>query len=678
MIRNEKKVSFILCTNSDLWLGECIRYIQALEVPEGIEVEILEVRDAVSMTAGYNEGMNATDAKYKVYLHQDVFIINRHFIQDILDIFSQDANIGMIGLVGSQQMPENAVMWSGDRVQNSQEQVEWENYRYHLEDGVWEVECIDGLLMATQYDVPWREDLFDGWDFYDVSQSCEMRRRGYSVVVPVQKHVWYVHGDKLILSLWNYNKYRKIFMEYYRKSKKKEGVTVLLLAHNQQEYTKIAVDSFRRFGKGELSLVLVDNGSTDGLKDWASCQTDLTYVLLDEGPIGWGKAINMVMTELQIATDVLVIQANYALTPGCLQQLLEALYQSEDIGAVGGISNGARFHQGFTEEITDYGAAVQAALSQKPVKIRQSMSLFHGAVLFKKETLDRLGVFEEGVDGLPALMQDYCLRMIMSEIKMVVTTGALLWNMENASKGIVAGNDLKVLAEKWQMHYFNGSYNENLILPIEAAPEDEISVLEVGCDCGGTLLEIKNRFPKAKVFGVELNERAASIASHFATVETANIEEKGLGFSQGSLDYIIFGDVLEHLRDPEETLVYCRKLLRKGGKIIANIPNVMHISVMEQLLRGDFTYTDTGLLDRTHIHLFTYYEIERMFQRAGYRLCDTNSVVLPITKKQQELIDKLMDLKEGASRFMYETFQYNIKACVYDVGQENSEGGKGE
>ncbi len=27
------------------------------------------------------------------------------------------------------------------------------------------VECIDGLLMATQYDVPWREDLFDGFDF---------------------------------------------------------------------------------------------------------------------------------------------------------------------------------------------------------------------------------------------------------------------------------------------------------------------------------------------------------------------------------------------------------------------------------------------------------------------------------------------------------------------------------
>ena len=28
-------------------------------------------------------------------------------------------------------------------------------------NGVIEVEAIDGLLMATQYDIPWRDDLFD-------------------------------------------------------------------------------------------------------------------------------------------------------------------------------------------------------------------------------------------------------------------------------------------------------------------------------------------------------------------------------------------------------------------------------------------------------------------------------------------------------------------------------------
>lgn len=216
---NDKKVCFIICANDEMYFGECLRYIQWLHVPEGIETEILEIRDAVSMTAGYNEGMKCSDAKYKVYLHQDTFIKNRNFIRDILDIFQADAQIGMIGMVGSEKLAVNAVMWSGFRVVPAKS-MPWEEYEYSLKDGYQEVDCIDGLLMVTQYDVEWREDIFKGWDFYDISQSFEMRRRGYKVVVPIQRNPWYIHDDKVILQLWNYNSSRKIFLEEYREDMK--------------------------------------------------------------------------------------------------------------------------------------------------------------------------------------------------------------------------------------------------------------------------------------------------------------------------------------------------------------------------------------------------------------------------------------------------------------------------
>jgi len=213
---NSSKICFIICANDELYLGECIRYIQWLRVPEGMELEILEIRDAVSMTAGYNEGMKCSDAKYKVYLHQDVFIKNRNFISDIINIFQQDTQIGMIGLVGSEKLPANGVMWSGERVVYGPQIIPWEQYCYQMEDGYWEVACVDGLLMATQYDVEWREDLFEGWDFYDISQSFEMRRHGFKVVVPVQNNAWYIHDDKVVIQLWNYNKNRNIFLKEYR------------------------------------------------------------------------------------------------------------------------------------------------------------------------------------------------------------------------------------------------------------------------------------------------------------------------------------------------------------------------------------------------------------------------------------------------------------------------------
>lgn len=218
MIVDENKICFILCVNNALFYEECVRYIQQLLVPEGMQIEILAVQEATSMAAGYNEGMQSSDAKYKVYMHQDVFIINRYFIYDIVSLFRKDAQIGMIGMVGNIAIPENGVMWSGERVKYGSKDIPWEEYRYDEKDGLWEVECIDGLLMATQYDIPWREDLFDGWDFYDISQSCEIRKKGYRVVVPVQNCSWYLHDDKPVLQLWDYNRYRRVFIDNYMRN----------------------------------------------------------------------------------------------------------------------------------------------------------------------------------------------------------------------------------------------------------------------------------------------------------------------------------------------------------------------------------------------------------------------------------------------------------------------------
>lgn len=215
MLLNENKIAFIICVNDELFFKECVRYIHSLAVPENMEVEILEIRDAVSMTAGYNEGMNISDAKYKIYMHQDVFLIYKYFIYDIVEMFRKYPDVGMIGMVGSERMPKNGIMWSEKRVGLEKRETRWEEYRYQPEDGFWDVKCIDGLLMATQADVTWREDLFDGWDFYDIAQCCEVRKRGYRIIVPVAKCPWYLHDDKQILSLLNYNKYRKIFCREY-------------------------------------------------------------------------------------------------------------------------------------------------------------------------------------------------------------------------------------------------------------------------------------------------------------------------------------------------------------------------------------------------------------------------------------------------------------------------------
>lgn len=214
---NEQKICFILCTNNELYEKECISYIRKLNVPSGYAIQIIPIRGAVSMTAGYNQGMNQSDAKYKIYLHQDVFIIYQDFLTELLALFTEKS-IGMVGMVGSLNFNESSVMWFGNRIGmlHSNSIFFSDSYLFGEVDGKYqEVEAVDGLLMATQYDIPWREDIFTGWDFYDASQSMEFRRSGYKVVVPATEKPWCIHDDG-ILNLNNYYQEREKYLKEYR------------------------------------------------------------------------------------------------------------------------------------------------------------------------------------------------------------------------------------------------------------------------------------------------------------------------------------------------------------------------------------------------------------------------------------------------------------------------------
>ena len=92
-------------------------------------------------------------------------------------------------------------------------------------------------------------------------------------------------------------------------------VTALVLAHNGIENIELVVKSFQLFCDVEVSLVIVDDGTTDGLQDWAKDQEDITYVFLDEGKMNSGAVLNMVRKELGIDTDLLTMEGNYMLTP---------------------------------------------------------------------------------------------------------------------------------------------------------------------------------------------------------------------------------------------------------------------------------------------------------------------------------------------------------------------------
>lgn len=152
---------------------------------------------------------------------------------------------------------------------------------------------------------------------------------------------------------------------------------------------------------------------------------------------------------------------------------------------------------------------------------------------------------------------------------------------------------------------------------IEAVPEGCEVILDVGCG-KGTLGRWFKENGVAQVWGVELMPGPGEASKQWLDrVVIGNVEQTALPFPAGSVDCIICADLLEHTADPWTVVANLKKLLKPTGCIIASIPNVGFHRNIRRMIRGQWLYTDEGLLDRTHLRFFTFQTIEEMFARNG-------------------------------------------------------------
>ncbi|MBU9736568.1 class I SAM-dependent methyltransferase [Diplocloster agilis] len=145
------------------------------------------------------------------------------------------------------------------------------------------------------------------------------------------------------------------------------------------------------------------------------------------------------------------------------------------------------------------------------------------------------------------------------------------------------------------------------------------TVLEFG-PANGRLTKYLKEELKCDVYLVEIEEEAGAEALKFGKeLIVGDIEEfKWVQkYRNIKFDYMIFADVLEHLRNPEKVLLLSKGLLKQEGSMFISVPNLAHNSVVIDLINNKFQYSDIGLLDNTHIHFFTVHHLNEMLARAG-------------------------------------------------------------
>lgn len=154
---------------------------------------------------------------------------------------------------------------------------------------------------------------------------------------------------------------------------------------------------------------------------------------------------------------------------------------------------------------------------------------------------------------------------------------------------------------------------------LPAAPR---RLLDVGCGNGATGAAAKERWPGLVAIGIEIVPEAARRAQDrldrvvVGSAETLDWRAEGIA----GVDAVLLADVLEHLADPWRFLAGLRHALSDDAVVVASIPNVANLWLLEELASGRFDYASDGLLDSTHLRFFTRATIASMFDGAGFEI----------------------------------------------------------
>lgn len=438
----------------------------------------------------------------------------------------------------------------------------------------------------------------------------------------------------------------------------------VILSHDTFDVIKECINSIRENCKAyTYELVVVDNASTDGSREWLLSQADITLVCNNENvkaSVGYNQGI----AASSRGNDIMLLNAA-VMMPNTMFTLRLDLYDSDKNGAAECVTNYHLFEKKFMQMSEYVSYSEKNNLPGALCEYRPILNDF--AMLIKRKVLDVIG--NRGMDESLAMYEDtdLCMRILSHGYRNIFCWNSFIFcgEKQRGTDATLMQENKAIFEKKWGINPgYYGNSRTDLVAMITQSEDAKIHVLEVGCGMGATLGAIKYRYPNSSVYGIELVESVAKLGNANFDIICQDVEEAILPFEEEIFDYIFFGDVLEHLKYPEKVLKEMKRYLKPEGCVIASIPNLMNAENIYQILHGFFPYEDSGIRDRTHLRFFTYAEIVNMLQRAGYQL--TNVMVTRCdgltTNDFKDFFDKLLEIPGVADRNYFDVLQFLVCA----------------
>ncbi len=248
--------------------------------------------------------------------------------------------------------------------------------------------------------------------------------------------------------------------------------SIIILAFNQLEYTKLCIESIYRYTIPPFELVLVDNGSTDGTAGYFDSIAG-AKVVKNKTNLGFAKGCNQGIEKAE-GDYILLLNNDTIVTEHWLDNMLECIESDPSIGVVGPRSNyvnGPQFIAVDYESINDMHRFAREFNSQGPDKWFDVEVIIGFCMLMKREVVDKIGMFDERFKIGNFEDNDFCTRAKMAWYRLVCAGNTFIHHFGNKTfngnqmpyEEIMLEN-MKVFAEKWGLNKPGGS-------PVDKKPE---------------------------------------------------------------------------------------------------------------------------------------------------------------------------------------------------------------
>ena len=230
------------------------------------------------------------------------------------------------------------------------------------------------------------------------------------------------------------------------------GLTsIIILTYNEIKYTRQCIESIRIYTEPSYELVLVDNGSSDGTREFLS-SLDGARVILNDTNRGFAGGCNQGLS-VAGGENILLLNNDTVVTPFWLNNMLGCLRSWPKIGLVGPCSNcvgsGNQVDANYTsiKEMIEFARKFNVPDSGK-WRLHNGYWLSGFCLLGRKTVFDQIGVFDERFKTGSWEDVDYSVRITS------------------------AGYELYVAGDVFIHHYGGRSFAGNNISPAAAMAEN--------------------------------------------------------------------------------------------------------------------------------------------------------------------------------------------------------------